>query len=1578
MSWATHLFFASGFLLAAASVAAQSAPSAPSRPSVDPGDQQVVLTWTSNGDGGAAIIRWEYAQRSQKYYVPNEPYPDFGPWTAISGSGPTTTSHTVTGLTNHDGTSNGVNYSFRVRAVNAAGDGASSPVSNSVQVGGPHLSPFFFGANVDLRLYADRNEAYKWDGDWWYKGDQAGALCTMHQASAGRALLTDLTPGTTYTYTAYSKEGCNANDAIDTVRFIAESQDSSGVTISASDWRQTSVSLSIVGHSGTWWYRSWTEGNPWGKPDSMGACTQVTGSTVTATGLTGGLKYRFSAFLDSGCTVEVARESSNTIELDTVARVKPTSVTLSLYPLPGNGGARDYYDGDWWYKGDQAGAVCREAVSGIATITGLQAETTYTYRAYGKSDCASAAEIGQETFTTPAATSTSPVLTVTPSLTTASLVIANHSDAWWFAGTSDACTAVAAGTTSVQISGGTGQAYDYDYFAYSSAGCNSGDIIAYVSWLTPDLRVSAIAGTSATITLHYNTDAWWHQNEDGGTCTAVAAGTTSDEVTGLTADTRYAWYAYSKSGCNSADRIAGVWIRTTAGTVPDAPSFLSVTRANGSLTATWQHLEPWSNDVRYQVRYSSDGGTTWTPVANDYLYYNWVLSFPNYKQRITISNLSNASTYTVAVRARSGDGDSSWSTRTLGPFTPVAPATPASITVSRANLTLNAMWPAVTGATSYHVVYSADGGASWTAASSNHAATNIAIAPVNNGTTYIVAVRARNAQGDSGWRNSVSIGAFTPPSAPAKPSSVTVTRTDGSMTASWPAVEGATSYHVVYSSDGGASWTALDTSHTTTSILIPAVNSTTYIVAVRARNPHGNSGWRNSPSAGPYVPPPPPATPSSVTVTRGDGTLTASWPAVDGATGYHVVYSSDGGASWSAAASNHSSASITISNVTNSATYIVAVRARNSHGDSGWRNSPSVGPYVPPPPPATPSSVTVTRGDGTLTASWPAVDGATGYHVVYSSDGGASWSAAASNHSSASITISNVTNSATYIVAVRARNAGGDSGWRNSPSVGPYAPPPPATPSSVTVTRGDGTLTASWPAVDGATGYHVVYSSDGGASWSAAASNHSSASITISNVTNSATYIVAVRARNAGGYSGWRNSVPAGPFSAQSNLATMSLARGPSGRLGNLSTLPSNRHGGAALVPLLLSAADPYGRQGILGIVNRSDRAGTVRIDAFDDSSQMYEPLSLSVGAGATVVLRSEDLEFGNTSRGLAGRIGPALKGDWHLRMTSDLDIDAFAYVRHADGFLTPMHDIAPEVDGIHRVARFYMPEKGAVNRSAEPTSLLRLVNLGTSATRAMISGVDARGAASASGVTLALPPGGSRTLTGHELAHGGAGLSGALGADGGTWRLQVSSQQPIRVMSLMQGPSGHLSNLSTAPVNTFGDALVVPLLLSASDARASQGLLRVVNRSALAGSVRIEAFDDGARAYGPVELTMEPGVAVQLTSADLEQGNAAKGLSSGTGQAESGDWRLLLKSDLDIEVLAYVRHADGLVTAMHDLLPVGDGIDRLAAVGAATDTGHLRLMRVVNLGAEPWRMTRPSGAVVELPAGRSVTLAPD
>ena len=67
------------------------------------------------------------------------------------------------------------------------------------------------------------------------------------------------------------------------------------------------------------------------------------------------------------------------------------------------------------------------------------------------------------------------------------------------------------------------------------------------------------------------------------------------------------------------------------------------------------------------------------------------------------------------------------------------------------------------------------------------------------------------------------------------------------------------------------------------------------------------------------------------------------------------------------------------------------------------------------------------------------------------------------------------------------------------------------------------------------------------------------------------------------------------------------------------------------------------------------------------------------------------------------------------------------------------------------------------------------------------------------SAVALSLGAGASRTVSAQELENG-EGVSGGLGTGQGKWRLAVSADQPIEVMSLLSGPTGHLTNLSTAP----------------------------------------------------------------------------------------------------------------------------------------------------------------------------------
>lgn len=414
---------------------------------------------------------------------------------------------------------------------------------------------------------------------------------------------------------------------------------------------------------------------------------------------------------------------------------------------------------------------------------------------------------------------------------------------------------------------------------------------------------------------------------------------------------------------------------------------------------------------------------------------------------------------------------------------------------------------------------------------------------------------------------------------------------------------------------------------------------------------------------------------------------------------------------------------------------------------------------------------------------------------------------------------------------------------------------------------------------------------------------------------------------------------------------------------------------------LFLGLSEDSGREGFLRVVNHSAQAGEVRIEAVDDDGTHAEPVTLSMGASQTTHLNSEDLERGNASKGLPTGIGPG-QGDWRLTLSSTLDLDALSYVRTDDGFVTSMHDTVPTMnDGSLRVA-FLNP-----GSNYRQESHLRLINPSAEAARVRIIGTDDAGQSGAATVTADVPAGQARTFTAAELESGNVtGLSGALGDGVGKWRLRLESTPDIVAMSLLATPTGHLANLSTLPPR--GDpsgAHVVPLFLSESDPSKRQGFLRVVNRSDAAGTVRIEAFDGSDSAYGPVTLTLDADQTRHFNSEDLEKGNASKGLSGGTG-AGRGDWRLELTSDLDIEVLAYIRTKDGFVTSMHDLAPTADGLlHRVAFFNPGSNYRQVSHLLLQNRGATDANATikgiddagqSPGTTVqVRVPAGKAVSL---
>ena len=101
-------------------------PGQPRNLAAEPGDQTVTLSWTApESDGGHAVTGYSFQQR--------EGDDDFADWTTIPDSNVNTRDHTATGLTN------GVVYSFRVRAENDQGGGSASDEASATPCRYPPL-----------------------------------------------------------------------------------------------------------------------------------------------------------------------------------------------------------------------------------------------------------------------------------------------------------------------------------------------------------------------------------------------------------------------------------------------------------------------------------------------------------------------------------------------------------------------------------------------------------------------------------------------------------------------------------------------------------------------------------------------------------------------------------------------------------------------------------------------------------------------------------------------------------------------------------------------------------------------------------------------------------------------------------------------------------------------------------------------------------------------------------------------------------------------------------------------------------------------------------------------------------------------------------------------------------------------------------------------------------------------------------------------------------------------------------------------------------------------------------------------
>ena len=387
-------------------------------------------------------------------------------------------------------------------------------------------------------------------------------------------------------------------------------------------------------------------------------------------------------------------------------------------------------------------------------------------------------------------------------------------------------------------------------------------------------------------------------------------------------------------------------------------------------------------------------------------------------------------------------------------------AVPAGLTASAGNSTITLNWAPSSGATSYNVQRSMQSGGPYFKIASVTSPTYFDIL-VRNGTAYYYEISAVNAAGVSAnsaevfATPSTTATATPPPASPtvaAVPTGLAATAGSGSVTLTWSASSGATSYYVLRATQHGGPYTRIASPTSPTYLDGAVTNGTAYYYVVAAVNAVGSSSNSAEVSATPTAAATAgpsaglAAVPAGLTASAGNSTITLNWAASSGATSYNVQRAMQGGGPYFKIASVTSPAYFDLL-VRNGTAYYYEVSAVNATGVSA--NSayafatPSATATAAPPPAsptlaAVPAGLAATAGSGLVTLSWSASSGATSYNVLRATQHGGPYTQVASP-TSPTYADGAVANGTAYYYVVAAVDAAGTSANSTEVSATPAA-----------------------------------------------------------------------------------------------------------------------------------------------------------------------------------------------------------------------------------------------------------------------------------------------------------------------------------------------------------------------------------------------------------------------------------------------------------------------------------------------------------------------------------------------------------
>ncbi|NNM66699.1 MAG: hypothetical protein HKM06_01675 [Spirochaetales bacterium] len=518
----------------------------------------------------------------------------------------------------------------------------------------------------------------------------------------------------------------------------------------------------------------------------------------------------------------------------------------------------------------------------------------------------------------------------------------------------------------------------------------------------------------------------------------VPAGTTTYVATGLTpGSTYYFWVVAKNSGGGAAPVSTSLYFD-----IPAAPTGLTAAPASTtSIQLSWSYTSGQSPATGFNVYYATSSTQPATPNAQVTLAATLQTGSA---YAYTITGLTNGTKYYVWLSAYNIVGSTTALTSSSTPG-PVPAAVVLSVQSGATSIVLNWTDTANSGlvpAVSNYLVYWSTTSTIPTTANATVAAGTTTYTPtgLTTYTSYYFWVKAQNSIGNSvATAQTGVIGSL-----PATPSSFTATADatkDNTINVTWAAPTDTVSQYLLYYGVHPTAFSSATASSlnpvaaTATSASIAGLNpGTSYDIYLVSKNAVGPCGTPASASATTGAPP---ALVTGLTAVPGNAQLALSWTASTGATDYLVYYALHQSSPPSVAPStatkidtSSTTASYTITGLTNYSAYDIWVEAVNAYGNVGQTllANQTVGNL---PSPVTALSAATSGSGIPITVSWtaPSDGSATGYAVYFNTTNTKPGTAASliTSATTTSYTVKNVFEGTTYYFWVDSTNPVGSS-----------------------------------------------------------------------------------------------------------------------------------------------------------------------------------------------------------------------------------------------------------------------------------------------------------------------------------------------------------------------------------------------------------------------------------------------------------------------------------------------------------------------------------------------------------------------